>query len=128
MPPEWSYGVTTCQQRLKTLLPRTLSSLAASGFDSPRLFIDGGHEDDAPYCLPITYRLPNVGAFGNWLLAAWEIYIRQPQAQMYAIFQDDVVLCRGVRQYLETCEYPQRGYLNLFTFASNEEMIFDKRG
>jgi hypothetical protein len=59
-------------------------------------------------------------------MAAWELYIRQPQAQRYAIFQDDVVLCRGVRQYLEQCEYPDKSYLNLFTFATNEHIIFGK--
>jgi len=119
---EWSYGVTTVPQRLTTLLPRTLKSLEAAGFDSPRLFVDGPYSGP----LPATQRESPVGAFGNWMLAAWELYVRQPHAMMYAIFQDDVVLCRGVKEYLERCEYPEKGYLNLFTFATNEHMIFNK--
>jgi hypothetical protein len=100
-----------------------------AGFDSPHLFIDGAWEHEIPdemTDLAVTCRQPKVGAFGNWLLTAWELYARRPQAEMYAVFQDDIVLCKNVRQYVETCEYPKKGYLNLFTFASNESMIFDK--
>lgn len=125
----WSYGVTTVPQRISTLLPRTLDSLAAAGFNAPRMFIDGLQfpmSFDNRWGCEFTCRQPSIGAFGNWLLAAWELYIRQPQAQMYAIFQDDIVMCRGVRQYLEECERPSRSYLNLFTFMDNERMIKDK--
>jgi hypothetical protein len=122
---EWSYGVTTVPQRLTTLLPRTLSSLAAAGFTSPRLFVDGGCSE-RPSGLLVTQRDVAVRAFGNWALAAWELYVARPQARRYAIFQDDIVLCRGARQYLEACEFPEKGYLNLFTFATNEAMIFGR--
>ena len=125
----WQYGVTTCRQRLGTLLPDTLRSLAEAGFDRPRLFIDGcsSHEVPDPLkSLLITCRSPTVGAYGNWILAAWELYVRDPRAERYAIFQDDLVMCHGTRDYLERCEYPGRGYLNLFTFATNEHIIFGK--
>jgi hypothetical protein len=45
---------------------------------------------------------------------------------MYAIFQDDILICRGTREYLEQCVRPVNSYLNLFTFASNEHRIFGK--
>lgn len=118
---DWSYGVTTCCQRVGETLNRTLASLADAGFDSPRIFVDGGCQNVA---LPrVTGRDSSIGAFGNWLLAAWELYIRQPQVRRYAIFQDDIVMCRGVKKYLEDCPYPEHGYLNLFTFATNEVLI-----
>ena len=124
---DWAYGVTTCSQRLTTQLPRTLASLAAAGFDRPRLFLDGqGVMPQAAAGLPCTVRDAPVGPFGNWILAAWEIYLRQPKADMYALFQDDVMLCRNVRQYLERRQHPAGGYLNLFTFASNEHKIFGR--
>lgn len=120
---EWSYGVTTCPQRLTTLLPRTLASLAAAGFDQPRLFVGGdGYVGD----LPATQRNRPTGGFYNWLLGAWELFIREPMAARYAMFEDDLIMCRGVREYLEKCECPAQGYLNLFTFATNENRIFGK--
>jgi hypothetical protein len=120
---EWSYGVTTCPQRLTTLLPKTLESLTAAGFDQPRLFVGGdGYIGD----LPATQRNRPIGGFFNWLLGTWELFIREPDAVRYAMFEDDFVMCKGVREYLEKCTCPVRGYLNLFTFATNENKIFGK--
>ena len=93
---KWSYGVTTVEARRDSTLPRTLDSLARAGFDTPRLFVDRG-----------------LLAFGNWALAAWELYIREPRADFYAIFQDDILACRGLRGYLERSS-PKAGYLNLY--------------
>src|SRR3954465_7467772 len=91
-PPPWAYGITTVPERRYDLLPRTIHSLARGGFDLPRLFIDGHeksyHEWDT---LPQTIRYPAIRTMGNWLLGLWELYIREPAADRYAIFQDDCV-------------------------------------
>jgi hypothetical protein len=116
----WSYGVTTVPGRLKDLLPRTLDSLAAAGFDRPRLFVDGeGRLPDRHEHLEITWRWPALRAYGNWILALAELYIREPTSRYYALFQDDVVAASGLRQYLERCGVPERCYLNLYCSADN---------
>lgn len=119
---KWAYGVTTVPARFEELLPRTLKSLSAAGFDSPRLFIDG-----IPHVVPEylngyrkTFR-DKVRAFGNWVLAAWELYLHEPHAERFALFQDDFVAYKKLRDYLEQCEYPQQGYWNLYTFPQNEQ-------
>lgn len=121
----WAYGITTVPSRMKTYLPRTLQSLAASGFNLPRLFIDGDKDLDLwrtefPTVLEFTLRYPAIRTVGNWLLAMWELYIRNPIADRYAIFQDDFVTCLNLREYLNRCPYPEKGYLNLYTFPSNQ--------
>lgn len=118
---KWAYGVTTVKERLYDLLPKTLESLGAAGFDRPRLFIDdpppfAGH----PKELPTTYRHPRIRTYGNWILAVVELVCREPLADRYAIFQDDILALRNLRQYLEKCRYPDRGYLNLYTFPCNQ--------
>jgi hypothetical protein len=136
----WAFGVTTVPQRMADLLPRTLASLAAGGFVAPRLLVDGakdwyawerafpGHE--------ITTRQPNVRTAGNWVLMLWELYVRDPFADRYAVFQDDFVTYQNLRTYLEKVPYPTGadpsrgpGYLNLYTFPSNQEICpKDSRG
>lgn len=123
----WSYGVTTVPQRSDTTLPRTLASLKAGGFDKPRLFVDGGTSVE-PYLsrypdLDITLRSPAVKTFGNWTLALWELYIRNPDATRFAVFQDDFICYRNLRQYLESCRYPHQGYWNLYTFPSAQSTL-----
>lgn len=119
---KWSYGVTTVESRRETLLPSTLASLAAAGFDDPRLFVDGC-SDVFPwqaFGLPLTVRHDRVRTFGNWILTLWELYLREPNADRYAIFQDDFVTVRNLRQYLESAPFPDQGYLNLYTFPENQ--------
>jgi hypothetical protein len=124
---KWSYGITTVLSRRHDLLPRTLASLCSAGFPEPRLFVDGADAKDAAWYasefgLPVTARYPAIRTFGNWFLSLAELYIREPTATRYAVFQDDFVTYRNLRQYLESCEYPPRGYWNLYTFPSNQTL------
>lgn len=121
----WAYGVTTVPERFRELLPRTLASLRLAGFDRPRLFVDGGREgsqDWARFGLDLTFRWPRIRTHGNWFLSLHELFIRNPNADRYAIFQDDMVTYRNLRAYLEACEYPSRGYWNLYTFPENQRL------
>lgn len=152
----WSYGVTTVDRnhhgietkRLITTLPTTITSLKAAGFDNPHLFVDGCTPDRAVEVKKwlkeehgidggISIRSPNIRTHGNWFLTAMELFIRSPNADRYAIFQDDFITYRNLRGYLEWCGYPDdrvtgdnysrcfregRGYLNLYTFPSNQTL------
>ncbi len=122
---KWSYGVMTVPTRRHSYLPKTLVSLYAAGFTEPRLFVDGSVDlSELPKHLGITVRYGEpVRTAGNWVLTLWELYARQPSADRYAVFQDDFVTYRNLRQYLEATPYPKSGYLNLYTFNSNAEII-----
>jgi hypothetical protein len=126
MPPAWSYGVTTCPRRINDLLPRTLASLAAGGFPNPVVFADGVKPNEwwptLHQIADVICRPTQVGVVGNWILSAWELYLREPRADRYAIFQDDLVCYRNLRPYLDRCPYPDKGYCNLYTFPSNQEV------
>lgn len=119
----WAYGVTTVPERRDTLLPHTLFSLKNAGFDYPRLFVDGCKEEESwrdEYGLDVTARYPKVRTYGNWILSLGELYIRNPMADRYVIFQDDIIAPMNLRKYLERCVIPDKGYLNLITYPQNE--------
>jgi hypothetical protein len=128
----WVYGVTTVPARRDDLLPRTLESLRKGVFHSPRLFVDGCApaccaEFEKKFGLPVTGRFPGVRTALNWWMALQELYGREPNADRYAIFQDDIACVRNLRQYLERMPYPQKGYLNLCTYPENHK-YFPKDG
>jgi hypothetical protein len=124
-PVRWIYGITTVPERVPNLLQQTIASLAAAGFDKPYIFCDGysglaGKEHTAVRIpeLSATRTLSIRGnAWGNWLLGMWELYVREPDAHRYAMFQDDIVVSKNLRAYLERCRYPENSYLNLYTCA-----------
>lgn len=120
----WAYGVTTVPSRKDILLPRTLASLEGAGFPKPRLFVDGlkDPKEYDGFGLEVTARDPQIKTFGNWMLAMWELYVRDPLADRYAVFQDDFVTYKNLREYLEKCVYPTKGYWNLYTFPSNQKL------
>ncbi len=120
----WSYGITTVPERRSTLLPRTLASLKRGGFDAPRLFVDGVSNAEAvsweeDFGLAVTARNPRIRTFGNWMLGMAELYIRDPQATRFAIFQDDLICVRNLRQYLDRVPIPGGAYLNLYSWPRN---------
>lgn len=124
---KWAYGVTTTPFRRKDLLPQTLASLYKAGFNIPRLFVDGSDGDARSWAkefsLNTTIRdFPEVKAYGNWVLALWELYLREPTAERFAIFQDDFVTYPNLRAYLEQCPFPEKGYWNLYTFPHNQSL------
>lgn len=123
----WAYGVTTIPGRRRTLLPQTLASLRAAGFDRPRLFVDGEKNPEGwerEFGLEVTTRFPVIRTYGNWILALAELYIREPTASHYAIFQDDLLTYKNLRGYIDRTmrKLPEKSYLNLYTFPANQKL------
>lgn len=125
---KWAYGVTTVPQRRDLLLSQTLASLQQAGFDNPRLFLDGATNADAGWWeqnfnLEVTTHCPALGVHGNWITTLQALFIRDPDADRYAIFQDDLITYKNLRPYLEKTPYPSNGYCNLYLFPENQAYI-----
>lgn len=126
----WAYGVTTVPARRGDLLPRTLASLKMAGFDQPTLFVDGAKDIESwerEFGLHVEAHARPILAWGNWLLSLYELYIRNPQSERYAIFQDDVLAYRNLREYLEGHDMPA-GYWNLYAHLSDQSLAPAKTG
>lgn len=127
----WAVGVTTVPERKDDLLVQTLHSLCDAGFGDPHLFVDGC-DDPSEYevfgglvsCRP----KPPVKIVGNWVMGMWELYVRNPAAHRFVMFQDDIEAVGNLREYLESCPYPEKGYLNLYTHDENRKYTKDKPG
>lgn len=125
----WSYGITTVPERVNTLLPETIGSLASSGFLNPLVFIDGAADiGELTGHGGLTIQFPNRGHLRNWLTALVGIFTANPTADRYAVFEDDFVCCNNLREYLEKMEWPENGYLNLLTHDENLLKVDGKRG
>ncbi len=103
---KWMYGITTCGKRCHSpMFEMTSLSLYRGGFECPEHFVDP--------------RNLNLGAFGNWVHAAWSLYLSDPFADRYAIFQDDIACGRNLREYLEATATQPSAYWNLCLWPNN---------
>lgn len=114
----WAIGMTTAKRRVPTL-SRSLDSLSQAGWDSREVHLFS--EPDAlpagsTFNGPVTIRGRKAGAFPNWYLALQELVLTQPAADGYLLLQDDVVFCRGLREYLEDELWPDSaaGFVSLY--------------
>lgn len=115
---QWSVAVTTAPRR-QTTLERCLASLAAAGWSQPRIIVDGEVEIPPAWNhLPVTRRIPQIGAWPSYYLTLVELLMRDPAAEAFLIVQDDVVFFEhpGLRRYLESILWPDRrsGIVSLF--------------
>lgn len=123
----WAYGVTTVDERFCSTFQSTIASLKNAGFDAPRLFLDDKRGfDQELQGFQVTTRSPRILPHGNWFLGLHELWIRNPKADRFAIFQDDIVTYRNLRGYLESIPWPGKAYLNLYTCPSKKSTRFQK--
>lgn len=114
----WAIGLTTVYSRYCTSLPETLNSLRLAGFPLAHIFLDG--RTNSQYGeYKHTVRDYSLGAFGNWICALWELYVSNPFAAKYAMFQDDFICCRNLFPFLDVQVLPDDQYWNLYTWNHN---------
>ena len=127
----WAVGVTTVLKRRDKTLAETLNSLCDAGFEDVRLFVDGcdNPREYAAFERSVTCRpSPPLRIVGNFMLGLAELYVREPLADRYAMFQDDVTCVLNLRHFLEQSPYPQKGYQNLYLYKANYQHIGGKPG
>ena len=125
----WAVGVTSCPARLNNLLPRTLASLCDGGFDVDLLAVDGAEHAD-PYRkfgIPVvSTRFPAVNVHPHWELTARELFYRKRDADWFLISQDDMVVCRNLREYLE--RNPPPGEMSWGNLSSPKHEVVAAKG
>ena len=86
----WAVGMITAP-RAEPTIHRALTSLLNGGFDALHIFAEPGSYIPAEFDhLPITYHGRRLGNLGNFVAALTCLFMAQPDAERYAIFQDDV--------------------------------------
>ena len=73
--------------------------------------------------LEMTFHYPVLGIYGNWFLAMCELFAREPLCQRYVVFEDDILACSNLREYLERCPYPEDGFWNCYTSSDNHNLL-----
>jgi hypothetical protein len=132
---DWQVGIQTVPQRLRTDFPNTICSILKAGFPEPRVFADGGSwAVYSKYVKEVSAHVPNLKTSANWVCSLVELYLRCPNADRYAIFEDDCIVSKNAREYLECHPFTKhrslgdnphqhaKVYLNLYTNDENQTL------
>lgn len=95
--PKWAVGVVTAP-RAESCIEKTLPSLRNGGWDDFVVYAEPGSvvPHDKVVMRPEVY-----GDWANWYCGLSELVQTHPQADYVLMLEDDVVMCKNVRQYLD---------------------------
>jgi hypothetical protein len=99
----WAVGITAAP-RPKSQLARTVNSLRRAGFE-PTIYAEPGtHLGSLPYGVEVVRRPQRLGCWRNYVQTLRDLHTRGADAVF--IVQDDMVVARGLRRFLERDLWP----------------------
>lgn len=112
-------------------LGNTLTSIVEAGFIHPEVFYDGADKFVDPYLMcqyDFHTTTRKLGPYGNWLRAMKYLVNMEPQAQWYAIFQDDIVVAKNthdwfLEEFPKLCVDEYLGCVSLYTSKVNQQPL-----
>ena len=112
----WAVGMLTAP-REKSTIDRTLASLCRAGFDQVHIFAEPGSRIPGEFRhLPVTYQGRKLGNLGNFCTSLITLFMQEPRADCYAIFQDDIEVAAGLKTWCDTEFWPHgAGLVSLYT-------------
>jgi len=113
----WAVGITVAPRKTENHT-YTIDSFLNAGWDSIHLFFEPKVKvSDKHKNLPITQRKTKLGAWKNWLTSLNDLIELYPNADCYGLIQDDVIFCKGTREFLEHTLWPAKdvGVCSVFT-------------
>ena len=103
---KWAVGITIAPRKEQTY-NITVDSFLGAGWDSIHLFCEPKViVADKHFYLPITRRKKKHGAWANWFASLKDLIDIYPDADCYGLIQDDVVFCKGLREFMEQTLWP----------------------
>jgi GT2 family glycosyltransferase len=126
----WAVGITAAPRRQPTVA-RCAASVRAAGWE-PTLFAEPG-TNGLPAGFAIVERPQRLGIWQNYVQTLRDLLTAHPEAQAIVVLQDDVVLCRDVREFLEHDLWPglNPGMVSLYVPEEKEaggQAGCDRRG
>ncbi len=125
----WAVGLTTAP-RAKSTVARCLQSLHAAGF-FPTVFAEPGSAIGLN--APTVWRTERLGCWRNYVQTLRDLLAMNPDAEAIAIFQDDVIACKDLREFAEHDLWPslRTGVVSMYSpeeYEGGGAVGIDKRG
>lgn len=99
--PKWTVGVTTAPREKGYYLDQTLRSLQNAGWTDIVVFAEPGSPIPDDFDGHVVFRRKQYGDWTNWGSGLYELFLSEPDTDYFFMAEDDALVCRGAKQYLE---------------------------
>jgi len=112
---KWVVGIQTCPREEDVYINHTIAGIHRAGWDQITIFAEPN--SPVPVGYPVTYRPCRYGDWTNWVCAFFELFIANPDANAFVLFEDDITLSMHIRNYLDWAipKLGRFGCLSLYT-------------
>jgi hypothetical protein len=119
----WCVGITACP-RTTGVVDQVIDSLRQNDWQ-PTIYAEPETKIDTKDAR-IVRRDKIYGCWTNWICALHDMYVNDVHAEGYAIFEDDILICKNLRNYLEHLmpRFERLGALSLYTPERQARMHF----
>jgi hypothetical protein len=114
---KWAVGVITAPRDKGYYLDQTLTSLKLAGWDSIVVFAEPNARIPDAFSGDVVRRRKKYGDWTNWATGLYELFLSEPDADYYFMAEDDALVCKGARAYLEHAlpKLDRIGSLSIYT-------------
>lgn len=118
----WAVGLLTAP-RPESTIGTTLRGLLDAGFEDIQIFAEPGSSVPREFAhLPRTVHGRKLGNVANFFTSLASLFLGQPEADAYALFQDDIEPARGLRAWCEDQFWPDgAGLVSLYTCLAHQD-------
>jgi len=109
---KWAVGVITAPREQGFYLDQCLDSLQEGGWNDPVVFAEPKAKIPDDFMGDVVRRRKQFGDWTNWATGLFELFLSEPESDYFFMLEDDAVVCKNARQYVE------RGLVELGEFAS----------
>lgn len=112
----WMVGLMTAP-RPRSTIAGTIDSLIQAGFEGIHIFAEPRAKvPRRSQCAAVTFNARTLGSLANFVCGLAALLETDPTADAYVMFQDDIVLASGLREWCEAELWPfDHGLVSLFT-------------
>jgi hypothetical protein len=97
---QWSVGLQTCPRKDGSSFVFTaVEQIQKAGWQDVTIFAEPA--SPVPPDQKVAFRPQRYGDWTNWIVGLFELFISNPFSDFFVMFEDDIVMCRNIRSYLE---------------------------
>lgn len=98
---KWTVGIITAPRDKGFYLDQTLTSLKDAGWSEATVFAEPGAPVPEDFTGDLVRRRKQYGDWTNWASGLYELFLSEPDTDYYFMLEDDALVCKGARKYLE---------------------------